>query len=101
VLPCVYARQGDEATWQSVAQAAAQGVGCHGAWVARYYNPGCAMTDWDDAVVTPAVSLPCPILLWQYAENCCDGAIDCSQTNPGLDIQSALLDRLVLPPAPG
>jgi hypothetical protein len=101
VLPCVYARQGDDATWTVLEEAAAQGVPCQGAWVARYYYSSCALTDWDDAIVTPTVAIPCPILLWQYAENCCNGAIDCSQTNPALDIQTALLQRLILPPAPG
>ncbi len=99
ILPCVYARQGDDATWDTLTQAAAQGIPCHGAWVARYYSGSCDLSDWDDAIVTPVVPVPCDILLWQYAENCCDGAIDCSQTNPGLDIQTALLQRLILPPA--
>jgi hypothetical protein len=98
VLPCVYARQGDDATWEAVAQAGARGIACHGAWVARYYSGSCALADWDEAVVAPRVALPCDVLLWQYAENCCDGAIDCSQTNPTIDIDALLLRRLILPP---
>jgi hypothetical protein len=43
--------------------------------------------------------LPFDVLLWQYAENCASGTIDCNQTNPNLaDIDLALLDKLVLPP---
>jgi len=98
VLPCAYARQGDDATWESLSQASAQGVACHGAWVARYYSGSCTMANWDETIVAPQVALPCDILLWQYAENCCDGAIDCSQTNPNLDIDTLLLRRLILPP---
>lgn len=98
VLPCVYARQGDNATWATVTQASDQGVTCNGAWVARYYSGSCNLADWDQALVAPSVALPCEILLWQYAENCCGGAIDCSQTNPGLDIDALLLQRLILPP---
>ncbi len=96
VLPCVYARQGDEATWNVVA---ATGVQCAGAWVARYYSGSCAMSDWDDSIVMPAVQLPFDVLLWQYAENCCNETIDCSQTNPGLDIQTVLLNRLITCPS--
>lgn len=98
VLPCVYARQGDDETWNVLVAAVAAGVQCAGAWVARYYSGSCEMSDWDDAVVLPSVKLPFDVLLWQYAENCCGGAIDCSQTNPGLDIQSALLGRLITCP---
>ena len=98
VLPCAYARQGDDATWESLSQASAQGVACHGAWVARYYSGSCTMADWDETIVAPRVALPCDILLWQYAENCCDGAIDCSQTNPTVDIDTLLLRRLIPPP---
>lgn len=99
ILPCVYARQGDNETWNNLVSANEQGVTCNGAWVARYYYSGCDMHDWDDAVVLPSVKLPCDVLLWQYAENCCDGAIDCNQTNPNLDTDTLLLNRLILPPA--
>jgi hypothetical protein len=98
VLPCAYARQGDDATWNVLTQASTQGIPCHGAWVARYYSGSCTLADWDESIVAPAVPLPCDILLWQYAENCCNGAIDCSQTNPNLDIDTLLLRRLILPP---
>lgn len=99
VLPCAYARQGDNTTWDVLTQAAGQGISCYGAWVARSYSGSCTMADWDETIVAPSVPLPCDILLWQYAENCCDGAIDTSQTNPSLDIDTLLLQRLILPPS--
>lgn len=98
ILPCVYARQGDDDTWHVLAEVDKQGAQCYGVWVARYYYSGCAMTEWDDALVSPGVTLPFDTLLWQYQENCCDGTIDCNQTNPNVDIQDLLLNRLVLPP---
>jgi hypothetical protein len=104
ILPGLYARQDDDPTWNALTAACASaasdaGVACHGVWVARYYTGSCEMTDWDDSIVIPAVELPCDVLLWQYAENCCGGAIDCNQTNPGLDIQTVLLKRLILCPS--
>jgi hypothetical protein len=59
------------------------------------------MTDWDDTLVTPTYPspFPWPIFAWQYAEDCCGGTFDPSQTNPSLDIQNQLLRYLVLPPA--
>lgn len=98
ILPCVYARQSDNETWDALVTANAQGVTCNGGWVARYYYSGCDMTDWDDSIVMPSVELPFDVLLWQYAENCCEGAIDCNQTNPNVDIETLLLNRLILPP---
>jgi hypothetical protein len=106
ILPCLYARQDDDETWNALVLACAQTAGgagevvtCNGVWVARYYYNSCEMTDWDDSIVMPTVQLPCDVLLWQYAENCCGGAIDCNQTNPGLDIQTVLLNRLILCPS--
>ncbi|HEY6444935.1 MAG TPA: hypothetical protein VIY53_00630 [Acidobacteriaceae bacterium] len=101
VLPCVYGTQSDVPTWTAVAAAMSAGVPCGGAWIARYFSGQCAMGQWNDAVVTPhaPVPFPCPILAWQYAENCLNGMIDCSQTNPEIDVQNQLLKFLVLPPA--
>jgi hypothetical protein len=101
ILPCVYATQSDKATWSAVAAAMANGTPCHGAWIARYATGKCGMGAWDPAMVTPTapVPFPCPILAWQYAGNCLNGQIDCSQTNPGIDIEAQLLAYLVLPPA--
>jgi hypothetical protein len=96
--PCIYATQGDNATWTALAQAMNAGAACEGAWIARYPAGGCdQILEWDDTVVTPTAGVPCPILAWQYAGNC--GPIDCSQTNPELDPQVALLQFLILPPA--
>ena len=99
ILPCVYARQDDNDTWNALVEANQQGVKCYGGWSARYYYSSCDMTDWNNDLVMPGVSLPFDILIWQYAENCCSGEIDCNQTNPGVDIQNELLARLILPPA--
>jgi hypothetical protein len=103
ILPCVYARQGDAATWNVLVEAEVQGVACQAGWSARYYTGQCALSAWDDSIVLPGVSLPFPILIWQYAENCCDGAIDSNQANPEVDIQSLLINKLIPPPlvAPG
>jgi len=101
ILPCVYATQSDTETWSSVASAMAAGTQCHWAWIARYYTGQCNMGEWDPAVLTPTAPapFPCPILAWQYAGNCLQGQIDCSQTNPEIDIEAQLLAFLVLPPA--
>lgn len=99
ILPCVYGTHFDTQTWENVVAANAQGATCHGAWIARYYYSGCEQPDWNDSVIMPTVSLPCEVLLWQYQEDCCGGAIDCNQTNPSVDTQTLLLDKLLLPPA--
>jgi hypothetical protein len=100
ILPCVYGTQSDVKTWSAVAGAMATGAECHGAWIARFRTGKCTMGDWDPSIVTPAspVPFPCPILAWQYAGNCLEGRIDCSQTNPNIDARSQLLAFLVLPP---
>lgn len=99
IVPCVYGRQGDNDTWNAIATAHTQGVGCYGVWSARYYTNSCTMSPWNNAVAIPTVTLPCDVLLWQYAENCCNGMIDSNQINPNIDAQTQLLNRLVLPPA--
>ena len=97
ILPCIYARQGDNVTWDVLATANIYGIPCSGAWVARYYNPSCELNDWNGEVAIPSVTLPCDVLIWQYAANCCNGTIDSNQTNPNIDIQAGLLSKLVLP----
>jgi hypothetical protein len=99
ILPCVYATQGDNATWSAVSAAMTAGVRCKGAWIARYPRSGCQpLPDWSDALVTPSVGIPCPILIWQYADDCHGGGgFDCSETNPSIDLQD-LLNHLILPP---
>lgn len=99
ILPGVYARQGDNQTWNVLVTANSDGIPCSGAWVARYFNPSCNMNDWNSSVVMPSVALPCDVLIWQYAENCCNGTIDSNQTNPNIDVQAELLSKLVLPPS--
>ncbi len=100
LLPCVYASQSDNATWNALVQASQAGVPCHGAWVARYHSTECSgpMPDWEASFLTPGADLPCDILIWQYAENCIDNQIDSSQTNPNIDLEGALLSKLILPP---
>ncbi len=58
ILPCVYATQSDNATWQAVAAASAQGVPCHGAWVARWRNDGAF--DLNPGAPTPRPPSRCP-----------------------------------------
>jgi hypothetical protein len=101
MMPCVYGTQTDVTTWTAVAAAMSSGVACHGAWIARFHSGKCTMGDWEPNIVTPASPrpFPCPILAWQYAGNCLDRKIDCSQTNPNIDVESQLLAFLVLPPA--
>jgi hypothetical protein len=100
LLPCLYAPRGDTATWQSLANAVESGANCMGAWVARFRVHGCQpLPDWDDALVQPAIAIPCPVLIWQYSDDCHgNGGFDCSTTNPVIDLQADLLDFLVLPP---
>ena len=99
LLPGVYAPQLNTTTWHALSQAAANGVPCHGAWVARYPH-GCHLQDFATQFAIPSVSLPCDVLVWQYAENCVNGDLDLNQTNPNIaDIQTRFLDKLVLPPA--
>ena len=103
ILPGVYARTRDNVTWNNLIAADREGVRCHGAWVARFRSAGsCALRDFDSAFALPAglhANLPFDVLIWQYAENCAGGTIDCNQTNPAItDIENTLLNRLILPP---
>jgi hypothetical protein len=100
ISPCVYATQADNATWSSVAGAVAAGVQCKGAWIARWPASGCQpLPEWNNNLVKPSVPIPCQILIWQYADDCHGGGgFDCSETNPGIDLQNDLLTHLILPP---
>jgi hypothetical protein len=100
LLPCVYATQSDDVTWHAVVDAATANVSCNGAWIARWRRHGCSgLLEWDDDIVLPNVDLPCSVLLWQYADDCHGGGgFDCDQTNPGLDLEKDILNRLILPP---
>jgi hypothetical protein len=99
IYPGVYATHSDDSTWQAVADAGDRGVKSQGVWVARWRARGCsALLDWDQAIVTPNVKLPCEVLLWQFADECHGGdGFDCNETNPNIDLQD-ILSQCVLPP---
>ena len=103
MLPCLYASHGNTGAWNALGTAIANGAPCWGVWVARYLDALVSgqMSDWDDSVVIPVSPSPFPVtvLAWQYAQNCLSGAIDCTQTNPAIDLENDLLKFLVLPPA--
>ena len=100
ISSCVYATQSDNATWSALAAAGAEGTVCKGAWIARWPSHGCQpLPVWNTNTITPAGGIPCPILIWQYADDCHGGnGFDCSETNPNIDVKQDLLDHLVLPP---
>jgi hypothetical protein len=102
ISPCVYARQLDNNTWNALITANNQGIGCGGAWVARYPFKTCDLPEFADRFAIPANlddDLPFDVLIWQYAEKCAKGTIDCNQTNPNIaDIDTVLFGKLVLPP---
>ena len=100
IQPCVYATHDDNVTWGNLVSATNTGIPCYGGWVARYYQPGCPLQPWDNDIVLPTgIALPFDVLIWQYAQACASGQVDCDQSNPGIDVQSQLLSKLVLPPA--
>ena len=97
LLPCIYARQLDNVTWNTLKAANANGVACHGAWVARYPG-GCDARDFNPSFAIPKVKLPCEVLIWQYGAECAGKRIDLNQTNPNVvNIQSEFLNKLILP----
>jgi hypothetical protein len=100
LLPCVYATQGDDPTWNAVASAVAQGATCNGAWIARWRHKGCAaLPDFDPQIVQPRVHIPCDVLIWQYANDCHgSNGIDCDEINPDPNIQATVLAQSILPP---
>jgi len=100
ILPCVYATRSDTPTWTAVAATAAAGTPCNGAWIARWVTSGCQpLPQWKANQVKPLVTIPCKVLIWQYAADCHGGGgFDCSETNPAIDLEADLLRYLVLPP---
>jgi hypothetical protein len=92
VLPCIYATRSDTPTWSAVSAAVSAGVLCGGAWVALWPSPGCQpLPDWDHNRIMPTTAIPFKILAWQYADDCHGGGgFDCSETNPGIDLESEL-----------
>jgi hypothetical protein len=101
ITPCVYARQLDSVTWNNLIAANNNGIGCGGAWVARYPFKTCDLPEFDDKFAIPGgLNLPFDVLIWQYAEKCAKGTIDCNQTNPNIaDTDNVLFGKLVLPPS--
>ena len=100
VTPAVYCRQNQNPTWDVIARAAQLGIPCAGAWVFRMRTGACdkPIPQWDAPFNTPAVALPCPVMLWQFAIDCLfEGGVDFDMVNPDPAIASALLNRLVLP----
>jgi hypothetical protein len=100
IVPGVYCRQNQSATWDAIARAHDLGFPCTGAWVFRMHNNACTnpIPSWEPAFNTPAVALPCPVMLWQFAIECvtADG-VDFNMLNPDPAIASALMNRLVFP----
>lgn len=100
ILPAVYCRQNQNPTWDAISRAAQLGFPCAGAWVFRMRTGACdkPIPQWDAPFNTPAVTLPCPLMLWQFAIDCVfEGGVDFDMVNPDPGIASALLNRLVFP----
>lgn len=101
LTPAVYCRQNQNPTWDVIARADQLGIACAGAWVFRMRSGACDKPipqQWDAAFNTPAVTLPCPVMLWQFAIDCLfEGGVDFDMVNPDPAIASALLNRLVFP----
>ena len=102
VVPGVYCRKDQSPTWQAIADADRLGFRCTGAWVFRMHTDACTkpLPNWEPAFNTPAVALPCPIMLWQFAIDCLfEGGADFDMVNPDAEIANALTNRLVMPAA--
>ena len=102
IVPGVYCRQNQAPTWTVIADAARLGYACSGAWVFRMRADACTnpIPNWDAPFNTPPVALPCPIMIWQFAIDCVfAGGVDFDMINPDPRVATALLNRLILPPA--
>jgi len=99
LLPAIYATQADDVTWRVVRTDG--GAKCFAAWVARWRVRGCSQPlDFRPDIVQPKVKIGCPVVLWQYADECHGGdGFDCDELNPDAEIEKSLLSRLILPPA--
>ena len=98
ILPAVYSRTNDDATWRTIAHAADFGHPIAGVWVIRMRRGACeSLPDWDPAFFMPSVALPCPVLAWQFALDCYNHMLDFSMINPNPDAESSLLSRLAVP----
>ena len=102
ILPGVYCRQNQNPTWDAIARASQLGFPCLGAWVFRMRKDACTkpIPGWDAPFLTPSATLPCPIMIWQFAIDCLfDGGVDFDMINPDPAVESALMNRLIIPPA--
>lgn len=102
IVPGVYCRQNQNTTWEAIARADELGFPCEGAWVFRARTGACTkpVPLWDSAFNTPAVKLPCPVMAWQFAIDCVvAGGVDFNMVHPDPTVESALLNRLIVPPA--
>jgi hypothetical protein len=97
-LPCVYGISGDAVTWTALARAVANGVACHGVWMAHPVQTAVEPVAYNPAAATPSPDPGAPILLWQYMFARDGVAVDRNQVNPAIDAQRDLLQHLVLPP---
>ena len=98
-LPCVYGLPADSSTWTALARAIANGVSCHGLWMAHPLLTTPEPVAWNPALVTPAPDPGAPVLLWQYMFPRDGAQLDRDQLSPNVDAQNDLLQYLVLPPA--
>jgi len=104
IVPGVYCRQNQNPTWTTIATASTFGFPCAGAWVFRSRSAACTkpIPEWDAPFNTPAVPLPCPVMIWQFAIDCLfEGGVDFDMLNADSGVATALLNRLVLPPFSG
>ena len=100
IVPAVYCRQNQNPTWETIARAYILGFRCYGAWVFRMRTGACTkpIPQWDAPFNTPAVALPCPVMIWQFAIDCLfEGGVDFDMINPDPAVAAALLNRLVFP----
>jgi hypothetical protein len=102
LVPAIYCRQNQAATWQAVAEADTLGFPTAAAWVFRARTEACSkpIPEWDAKFNTPAVALPCPVVAWQFAIDCIvAGGVDFDMINPDPRLETFLLSRLIVPPS--
>ena len=101
LLPGLYCNF-DHASWVALRDALGQGARCESAWVARWKSSGqvcMPVQPWSQAQVTPDPAPPCPIHIWQYAQECHGGdGFDMDEANPTLSLDD-LLAKFILPPS--
>lgn len=101
IVPAVYGRTKDDATWKAIADAEGRGAErCRGVWATRQHTGACGKPrpDWETDFLTPANLGDRPVLVWQYAIDCPDGnGVDLDLINPDPAIQTSFLKQLVTP----